>query len=71
DMGFTLLLPMFAAVILGSIGNTFGALVGAIVIGVAMQVTSSFMSPAYGPAVAFALMVLALVVRPQGLFADK
>jgi branched-chain amino acid transport system permease protein len=71
DMGFTLLLPMFAAVILGSIGNAFGALVGAVVIGMAMQLTSSFMSPAYGPAVAFALMVLALVVRPQGLFADK
>lgn len=71
DMGFTLLLPIFAAVILGSIGSAFGALVGAIVIGIAMQVTSAFMSPAYGPAVAFALMVLALVVRPQGLFADK
>lgn len=71
DMGFTLLLPMFAAVILGTVGDAFGALVGAIVIGVAMQVTSAFMSPAYGPAVAFALMVLALVVRPQGLFAAK
>ncbi|UHL65834.1 branched-chain amino acid ABC transporter permease [Paralcaligenes sp. KSB-10] len=71
DMGFTLLLPMFAAVILGTIGNAFGALVGAIVIGVAIQVTSSFMNPAYGPAVAFALMVLVLVVRPQGLFGEK
>jgi len=71
DMGFTLLLPMFAAVILGGIGNAFGALVGSIVIGVAMQVTSAFMSPAYGPAVAFALMVLALAVRPQGLFGEK
>ena len=71
DMGFTLLLPMFAAVILGTVGDAFGALVGSVVIGVAMQVTSAFMSPAYGPAVAFALMVLALVVRPQGLFAGK
>jgi branched-chain amino acid transport system permease protein/neutral amino acid transport system permease protein len=71
DMGFTLLLPMFAAVILGGIGNAFGSLVGAIVIGIAIQVTSSFMSPAYGPGVAFALMVVALVVRPQGLFSDK
>jgi branched-chain amino acid transport system permease protein/neutral amino acid transport system permease protein len=62
---------MFAAVILGGIGNAFGALVGAVVIGIAIQLTSAFMSPAYGPAVAFALMVLALVVRPQGLFGDK
>ncbi|HUG57930.1 MAG TPA: branched-chain amino acid ABC transporter permease [Candidimonas sp.] len=71
DMGFTLLLPMFAAILLGGIGNAFGALVGAIVIGVAIQVTSAFMSPAYGPAVAFALMVVALLMRPQGLFAEK
>ncbi|NYT61807.1 branched-chain amino acid ABC transporter permease [Alcaligenaceae bacterium] len=71
DMGFTLLLPMFAAVLLGGIGNAFGALIGAIVIGIAIQVTSSFMSPAYGPAVAFALMVLVLLMRPQGLFTDR
>ncbi|MDN5843313.1 MAG: branched-chain amino acid ABC transporter permease, partial [Alcaligenaceae bacterium] len=71
DMGFTLLLPMFAGVILGGIGNMYGALVGSIVIGVAIQLTSAFMSPAYGPAVAFALMVLVLLMRPQGLFADR
>lgn len=71
DMGFALLLPMFAGVIMGTIGNAFGALVGCIVIGVAIQLTSAFMSPAYGPAVAFGLMVLTLLMRPQGLFADK
>jgi branched-chain amino acid transport system permease protein/neutral amino acid transport system permease protein len=71
DMGFALLLPMFAGVIMGTIGNAFGALVGCVVIGVAMQLTSAFMSPAYGPAVAFGLMVLTLLLRPQGLFADK
>jgi len=71
DMGFTLLLPMFAGVIMGGIGNAFGAFVGCIVIGIAIQLTSAFMSPAYGPAVAFALMVLTLLVRPQGLFAEK
>lgn len=71
DMGFTLLLPMFAGVIMGGIGNAFGAFVGCIVIGVAIQLTSAFMSPAYGPAVAFTLMVLTLMVRPQGLFAEK
>lgn len=71
DMGFTLLLPMFAGVIMGGIGNAFGAFVGCIVIGIAIQLTSAFMSPAYGPAVAFALMVLTLLVRPQGLFSEK
>lgn len=71
DMGFVLLLPLFAAVIMGGIGSAWGALVGAIIIGVAMQLTSAFMNPAYGPAVAFVLMVLVLLMRPQGLFAQR
>ena len=68
EMGFWLLLPMFAAVIMGTIGNPRGALVGAIIIGVAQQVSSAFLNPAYGPAVAFVLLVITLLIRPQGLF---
>jgi len=68
EMGFWLLLPMFAAVIMGSIGNPRGALAGALIIGVAQQVSTAFINPAYGPAVAFLLMVITLLVRPQGLF---
>lgn len=71
DMGFVLLLPIFAAVIMGGIGSAWGALVGAIIIGIAMQLTSAFLNPAYGPAVAFVLMVLVLLMRPQGLFAQN
>jgi len=68
EMGFWLLLPMFAAVIMGGVGNPRGALAGALIIGVTQQVATAFLNPAYGPAVAFALMVLTLLVRPQGLF---
>jgi len=68
EMGFWLLLPMFAAVIMGTIGNPRGALVGALIIGITMQVSTAFMNPAYGPAVAFVLMILTLLLRPQGLF---
>jgi len=68
EMGFWLLLPMFAAVIMGTVGNPRGALVGALIIGIAQQVSTAFLNPAYGPAVAFLLMVLTLLVRPQGLF---
>src|SRR3546814_10654137 len=57
EMGFWLLLPMFAAVIMGGVGNPLVPLVGAIIIGVAQQVSASFLNPAYGPAVAFVLMV--------------
>jgi branched-chain amino acid transport system permease protein/neutral amino acid transport system permease protein len=68
EMGWTLLLPMFAAAILGGIGNPIGAVVGAIIIGIAQQVSASFLNPAYGPAVAFVLLVIVLVLRPTGLF---
>lgn len=71
EMGFWLLLPMFAAVIMGSIGNPYGALVGALIIGIAQQVSTAFLNPAYGPGVAFALMVLTLLLRPQGLFGAR
>ncbi|HRP95127.1 MAG TPA: branched-chain amino acid ABC transporter permease [Rhodocyclaceae bacterium] len=68
EMGFWLLLPMFAAVIMGGIGSAYGAMVAALIVGVAHQVSSSFLNPTYGPAVAFVLMVLTLIIRPQGLF---
>jgi branched-chain amino acid transport system permease protein len=68
EMGWWLLLPLFAAVILGTIGNAYGALVGALVIGVAWQVSSAFLNPAYGPGVAFMVLILVLLFRPQGIF---
>jgi branched-chain amino acid transport system permease protein len=67
EMGFFLLLPMFAAVIMGGIGNPYGALLGALIIGVTTQVSAAFLNPAYGPAIAFVLLVITLLVRPQGL----
>jgi len=67
EMGFFLLLPMFAAVIMGGIGNAYGALLGALIVGVTQQVSTAFLNPAYGPAVAFVLMVITLLIRPQGL----
>ncbi len=68
EMGWFFLLPMFAAVILGSIGNPYGALVGGLIIGVVIQVSSAFLNPAYGPGVAFLIMIIILLVRPQGIF---
>jgi branched-chain amino acid transport system permease protein/neutral amino acid transport system permease protein len=68
EMGWLLLLPLFAAVILGGIGNAYGALVGALVIGVAQQVSTQWLLPAYKPAVAFAILIVILLVRPKGIF---
>ena len=67
EMGFWLLLPMFAAAIMGGLGSPVGAIIGAVIIGIAQQVSSSFLNPAYGPGVAFVLLVIVLVLRPQGL----
>jgi len=68
EMGWHFLLPLFAATILGGIGNMYGALVGALVMGVAQQVSTAYLLPTYKPAVAFVVMILILLVRPQGIF---
>ena len=46
----------------------YGALVGGLVIGVAQQVSTAFLLPTYKPAVAFMIMILILIIRPQGIF---
>jgi branched-chain amino acid transport system permease protein/neutral amino acid transport system permease protein len=70
-MGWRILLPVFAAAILGGIGRPYGAIIGGLVIGLAQEYSTTVISPSYKPAVAFALMVLMLIVRPTGLFAGR
>jgi len=70
-MGWNFLIPLFAATILGTIGNIWGALVGGLVIGVAQQVSTAFLLPTYKPAVAFMVMILILLIRPKGIFGGK
>ena len=67
-MGWKFLIPLFAAVTLGGIGNPYGALVGAFIIGVASEVSTEWINPSYKPAVAFAVMIAMLLVRPRGIF---
>lgn len=70
-MGWGFLLPLFAATILGGIGNMYGALIGALVMGVAQQVSTAYLLPTYKPAVAFIIMIVILLVRPQGIFGGR
>ncbi len=70
-MGWNFLLPLFAAAILGSIGNVYGALLGGLIIGVVQQVSTAFLLPTYKPAVAFFIMILILLMRPQGIFGGR
>lgn len=68
NMGWFLLLPMFSAVVLGGIGNPYGAIAGAFVIGIAQEVSTYFLPGEYKLGVALLLMVAVLLFRPQGLF---
>jgi branched-subunit amino acid ABC-type transport system permease component len=73
NFGFQLLLPIFAAVVLGGIGSAFGALAGGLLLGVAMELSTwpsllGGVNPVYKPVVAFAVLAAALMLRPQGLF---
>jgi branched-chain amino acid transport system permease protein/neutral amino acid transport system permease protein len=67
-MGWRFLIPLFAAVILGGIGNPYGALAGAMIIGVTAEVSTEWLNPTYKIAIAFAIMLLTLLVRPRGIF---
>jgi neutral amino acid transport system permease protein len=73
NFGFQLLLPVFAAVVLGGIGSAYGALAGGLVLGLAMELSTwpallGGVDPVYKPVVAFLILTVALMVRPQGLF---
>ncbi len=70
-MGWNFLIPIFAATILGSIGNVYGALIGGLVIGVVQQVSTAFLLPTYKLPVAFLMMILILFIRPKGIFGSK
>jgi branched-subunit amino acid ABC-type transport system permease component len=67
NSGFNALLPMFAAVVLGGVGNAYGALAGGIVIGLVTEISTMAVPFQYKTAVAFGTMILALLLRPQGL----
>ncbi len=69
-MGWDLLLPIFAATILGGIGSPYGAMAGALIIGLAEELSTPFIPTEYKPAVSLVLLVLVLLVRPRGLFAE-
>ena len=71
DMGFNLILPMFAAAILGGIGSIYGAVLGGLIIGLAGSMSVPLIGAAYMPAVGFALMFLILLVYPKGILGER
>ncbi|MCF8551773.1 MAG: branched-chain amino acid ABC transporter permease [Candidatus Nanopelagicales bacterium] len=71
NMGQRILLVLFAAVILGGLGTIYGAIVGALVVGVFIQMTTLFIPTEMKTVGALFLMIIILLVRPQGLLGRK
>lgn len=68
QMGLDLLLPLFAAAILGGIGSVPGAMLAGLIVGLAEAFAVQLVGAEWRAAVAFVILVLVLLIRPQGLF---
>lgn len=69
NLGVNFLFVIFAAVILGGIGSPYGAMLGAVVIGLAVELAAVWIPSEYKLDVAFVILVIVLLLRPQGLLA--
>lgn len=67
-MGFHILLPIFAATILGGIGSIHGAMLGGMIIGISEEMSTAFIPTEYKAAVAFIILILVLLIKPKGIF---
>ncbi len=68
SLGGLFLIPMIAAAILGGIGQPYGAMLGALIVGVSSEVFAAVSNPNYKDVISFAILILVLLLRPRGLF---
>jgi branched-chain amino acid transport system permease protein len=71
DMGFRLLLLMFAGVTLGGLGTAYGALVGSIIVGVFVQMSTLVIPSDVKYVAGLLLLIVILVIRPQGILGSR
>ncbi|KJL40938.1 branched-chain amino acid transport system permease protein [Microbacterium terrae] len=71
DMGVQVLLLIFAAVTLGGLGTAFGALVGSLIVGILVEISTLWIPPDMKYVGALAVLIVILLVRPQGLLGRK
>jgi branched-subunit amino acid ABC-type transport system permease component len=69
--GAGFLITALAAAVLGGAGQPYGAMIGAVVIGLVTELSAAVWSPDYKQVVAFVILVLVMVLRPQGLLAKR
>jgi branched-chain amino acid transport system permease protein len=67
-MGLMPGLKAFVAAVFGGIGNVPGAMVGGLVLGLAEEYVAGYLLSSYRDAIAFAILIVVLLVRPEGLF---
>jgi branched-chain amino acid transport system permease protein len=70
-MGVELLLPLFAAVILGGVGSIWGAVLGGFIVGLAESASVTLIGAEYRAGASFAVLIAILLVRPRGIFGEK
>jgi branched-chain amino acid transport system permease protein len=70
-MGFIITVKAFAAVVLGGLGNVWGAVVGAFLIGIVENIGVWFIPPVWKDSIAYGILILALFFRPTGIFGKK
>jgi branched-chain amino acid transport system permease protein len=68
QLGWTLLLLVFAGVIMGGIGSVYGAITGGVLIGLVTRVSQVWIPASFAEAVGFAVMIAVLLTRPSGIF---
>jgi neutral amino acid transport system permease protein len=71
DMGFQVLLLMFAAVTLGGLGSAYGALVGSLVVGLFVELSTLFIPADLKYAAALIVLIFVLLLRPQGILGRR
>ena len=68
--GAGFLVPIVAAAVLGGIGQPYGAMLGAITIGLAGEISAALINPSYKSVAAFLILIVVLLLRPQGILSE-
>ena len=71
SFGFSFLLVILAAAVVGGIGQAYGAMLGALLIGLTMEISAVYISSEYKVVVAFVLLIVMLLIRPSGIIAAR
>ena len=71
EMGFELILPMFAALIVGGVTSIYGAVLGGLLIGMSEAIAVAIGLSSFRGAVSFLLLILVLIIRPHGILGEK